>query len=366
MSLSEPQLYPGERSLVAADVPLVVHERRGMPGQPLVVFLPGAIHTARVAYGHPGSSPDDFLAHWFEREGWSFAAVSYPVEVEQPVFEAVDANLGLAAYNRALATYISSLVDEWSLRSDVVVLGWSAAGNSAPGLCDALRLVGCELSLFVSLAATPPIPNLVAGSLEMTAQFFSEPEVLTPAGLLAHASLRSFEPELVATAARYGRDVLSREVYFGQYVANMPLNLFPGLDAQLIDGEIVVGHEGPLRESTGAEWSRYPMVAALAPTWRTDGRHAVTDAANWAMVVTNMLYARYVAGRDLDSLDDATWSRVTEVIAGAPDRLHRVIEGGHLFFLGRDGAQATVAATTTLVEISRELTELLGSLVEGS
>ena len=67
-----PVLQNDERAVISNRVPLVVHERRGAVDRPLTVFLPGAIHLARVAYGHEGSRPDDFLAHWFERAGQPF------------------------------------------------------------------------------------------------------------------------------------------------------------------------------------------------------------------------------------------------------------------------------------------------------
>ena len=321
---------------------------------------------ARVAYGHPEARDDDFLAHWFEQQGWPFTAISYPVEVARPAFEVVDRELGLASYNEAVAAYVSSLIQDWKLGSEVVVLGWSAAGNSAPGLRMALRERDIDLALFVALAATPPVPNLVLGSLEATQQLFPGPQILTSSGLVAHAMLRSFEPELIATDTRYGREVIGADVYFEQYVANMPLNLFPGLEVQFVDGRFVVGHEGSLRESSGADWHAYPTVGVLSPTWRTDARHAVTDAANWALAITNMLYARYVAATDLPGLSDGSWRTLTETIVGAPDRLHRSIEGGHMFFVGCDGAEQTVAATAELLTAARGLAELLGSLVEGA
>jgi hypothetical protein len=44
------------------------------------VFLPGGGHLARVAYGHPGRRPDDFLDQWLAWRGHSLLALSYPTD----------------------------------------------------------------------------------------------------------------------------------------------------------------------------------------------------------------------------------------------------------------------------------------------
>src|SRR3979411_840362 len=53
--------------------------RRGLaPNAPLVVFLPGAAHVGRVAYGHNGARPEDFLDFWLAQVGYGLLALSYP------------------------------------------------------------------------------------------------------------------------------------------------------------------------------------------------------------------------------------------------------------------------------------------------
>lgn len=39
----------------------------------------------------------------------------------------------------------------------------------------------------------------------------------------------------------------------------MPLTVFPGLDVQWVDGDLVVGHDGPVADSGGAVWENYPL-----------------------------------------------------------------------------------------------------------
>lgn len=357
-----PSLYPGERSLSIDNIPLVVHEQQGSSALPLVVFLPGAVHMARIAYGHPDARTTDFLAHWFNEAGYPFAAISYPLDVRQQTFTEVDPDLGLAQYARVVATYIRTLVDEWGLGPGVVVAGWSAAGNIAPGLNVALRDVGIDLELFVALAATPPLPNLIFGSLSATERYFASDHAFTDDGLLSHAAIRSFDSELRANDRRYGRTVIPAEVYAAEYLGNMPLNLFPGLEARREDGRMVVGHEATLAESAGAGWVDYPFVANLQPTWVIDGRHVLTDKSNWGMVNNNMIQSRYLAASVAEALSPQRWTELSAIVLDVPDRLHRPIEGGHMFFVGEDGARETVSMTSELLASARELAELLRSL----
>ena len=51
----------GEALRVVEGVPHIVYHRSAGGDCPLAVFLPGGGHLARVAYGHPGSEPRDFI-----------------------------------------------------------------------------------------------------------------------------------------------------------------------------------------------------------------------------------------------------------------------------------------------------------------
>ena len=357
--MSADNWYPNERLVEEAGVSLLVHQQQGEPGEPLVVFLPGAIHLARVAYGHPGCRPEDFLAHWVAEKGWSFLAVSYPLDLVEPVFDDVDPDLGLAAFARAVAGAIDTMKAAGD-PSSVTVLGWSAAGNIAPRLRTELESRGIQLELFVALAATPAIPGLIFGSAAQAEAWASAEGSFTKAGLLAHEGLRSFLPELVATDRRYGRTVIGQDVYERQYLGDMPLNLFPGLDVQRQNGRVVQDYDGPLAESRANVWAEYPLVASLQPTWVTDARHAVTDRHNWGLVVTNTLQASLVDV--IGGLSEVAWQTLATLISSAPERLNRVIEGGHMFFVGDEGAKETIdivaAMRNEAALIRRELAAL--------
>ncbi len=362
---SEATPAPRETLISSGDVPLLVLEQQGDPDKPLVVFLPGAIHLARVAYGYGAVAPEDFLAHWWAEAGHSFLAISYPLELAEPTFDTVDPHLSFGAYIGAIAGHIEAVVATWGLQRNVLVLGWSAAGNTAPRLTSELASRGVTLELFVSLAASPPIPGLVFGSPERASGWAAAPGSFTQSGLISKDGLRSFIPELEGTETRYGRTVIDNANYAANYVGNMPLNVFPGLDVQWVDGQLVVGHEGPLAESRGAVWSEYPVVAVLQPTWPTDARHSLTDRSTWGLIQTNMLASKRLDEATAKGLSTTDWRACTSIVTSAPQRLTRVIEGGHMFFFGVDGAKATVELVLELATeaklIAAQLDRLLGA-----
>ena len=64
------QLYEDEQSVELAGFPAVTYFRAGDAAKPLIVFVPGAHHAARIAYGgHKGGRSEDFLAHWLKEKG---------------------------------------------------------------------------------------------------------------------------------------------------------------------------------------------------------------------------------------------------------------------------------------------------------
>jgi len=279
------------------------------------------------------------------------------------LFEAVDATLRLDQLAQAAAATISETIARRGWTSGVIVAAWSALGNIAPRLNTALSERGIELRTFVSLAATPPLPNLILGSNEASAATVDRAEHYTDGGLIRHTSLRSesFFAELDRIDDELGRVVVDRSDYSTHHMGDMPLELFPGLEASRDGDAAVIGHATPLSISGGAEWATYPLCAAVWPTLRSDQRHVLTDRHNWAMVNANAITWRVL--RDAPELPDDEWQRVVEAAHRLASELHRSVHGGHFFFVGEPGARAAAEAIRELDRRRAELEAELRGLI---
>ncbi len=352
----------GER-LIDGRCPLLVFESQGSADRPLVVFLPGAVHLARVGYGLPWLQPTDFLAHWFAEAGVPFLACSYPASTVDPAFPEVDPATELVDFTAAVADQVVATIEAAGLGREVVVVAWSALGNASARLQLDLAARDVRLGTFVSLAATPAVPNLTVGSGAGARGLLDLPDALTPEGLLRRRTLRvqTFIDELADINDGLGRAVIPLDDYADRFLADMPVNLFPGLEARSLDGRLVFGNEPSLTVSGAADWADHPFVAAVVPTLPSDLRHVISDRHNWAMVNVNMIYWRLLADRKVELAAAPHWPEIVAIVDELSTTLHRSVAGGHLFFIGEPGARATVEA---VIDLDHRRRTLEGRLME--
>lgn len=62
------QLYADEQIRYTNGYPAIIKFIEGDKDKPLVVFVPGSSHLARIAYGFSGSDPKDFLSFWIHKK----------------------------------------------------------------------------------------------------------------------------------------------------------------------------------------------------------------------------------------------------------------------------------------------------------
>jgi esterase/lipase len=134
--VSRSALQPGETLQIVSGVPHIVYRRSAGRDRPLAVFLPGGGHLARVAYGHPGSEPRDFIDHWLHDADFGMLALSYPSDHD--AFSTRLPEITIPQWAASVAALLQAHVQEYPCR-EIVVLGWSMAGRSAAALARALR-----------------------------------------------------------------------------------------------------------------------------------------------------------------------------------------------------------------------------------
>ena len=347
---------PGEELRDAAGFPALILFRKGASGQPLVVFVTGGGVLARIAYGPGGAPPTAFLAHWLVAAGYSFLGVSYPLG--NAVFPGTHPEFSVQDWAAQTAELAAAVVDEQGLARRVVVLGWSMAGRIAGPLNLRLQERGLAVELFVAIAATPPVPNLLPGL-----------DHLRPtASGLADASA-SFLPWLLQCLhvqnELSGAELISDARFLADYAGAFPVNL-AATALRYRDGRFVPDQDADCADTGVWDYASFPALAVMTHDSVVDARHALSDRANWSLHMTQSLGARRLwgGGVNLAKLPATSFAALCDLMSSVPERLSARIPGTHLFFVGEVGARATVHALDELRARERELNATLDRLLD--
>lgn len=326
--------------------PAVVFWRPPTGTNPTVVFLPGGGHLARVAYGHPGADPRDFLDFWLREAGWGLLAVSYPSD--HPIFPRLYPEMTVSDWGASVTAITLSLLAPCPAPRRVVVAGWSMAGRVARSVCRGLSRGGLPPIGFISLAASAPFPGLVP--------VFERGEPVTEAGLWDLSADAPGLPtrhanwcvELAAQSADNDRVVIPEDVYQRDYRVNTPL-LLRGEPQYLRSRSAVVSVAEVTDELGTFDFGSHPLTGVIAPTRPSDARHALTDSLTWGFLNAQHVFERYVSGcPGLSTFPPQLWEQLRLLMLDLPRRLTRTVSGGHFFFVGERGAKATTRHLTNL------------------
>jgi hypothetical protein len=113
-------------------------------------------------------------------------------------------------------------------------------------------------------------------------------------------------------------------------------------------------------EAGAFAYDEYPPIAAIIPESSSDRLHALTDTAVWGAINTLRIARRFDSARHLQA---TRWTALQSLVTSLPQRLCRSIPGGHFFFIGHDGAAATVDSVVALVNEWRALEAQLHALL---
>ncbi|CAH1689171.1 hypothetical protein CHELA1G11_20429 [Hyphomicrobiales bacterium] len=348
------RIYPFEEMSVSTGSPSLLYCRDGKRDLPLIVLVTGGGVLARISYGHPEGREQDFLAYWLRSAGYPFLALSYPLG--NPVFPTVHPDFSVQDWGEQVAESIAKVVNAKQLPRDVVILAWSMAGRIAVPLVTALKRRGCDIELFVAMAASPPLA------------FVPPLEHLQPAsdglanvsGPFTHWLVRS----LAEQGERAGRALIPEAVFRREFTGNIPVNLVAS-SLRWRAGSFVSDLSADLADTRALEYEAYPPTAVITHDDAGDSRHALTDTAAWACSINQSLCARHLfAHQDrIAGLPAEAWHHLLGRVRSATDDLSTVMAGNHMFFLGEDSARATIAALEKLRRSSNDLRSGLTKLL---
>lgn len=350
-------LFDGE-TLREDQTPILQFAQISHPGAPLVVFLSGGGHLARIAYGHPTADRKAFLNYWLQRSKLNFLAISHPLG--HPVFGDVSAALSIRRWIDSICKSIRQLVESGDCPNQIIILAWSMSARFANILKYRMDAHGLQMELFVSLAGAVPFPGLAGNGFEKDC--------------VSNSGLRSFHlpkengvslledwcEELDYQAELNGNIIISMKEYCDLYVGDNPVNLH-GEELRLKNNRIVKSRVAAIRDLKSADFGQYPFIGAIVPDSARDFLHAALDKVNWGFINTHNLATCIRRQADMKSLDPGHWGRLRDVILRIPDRMCRQVQGGHFFFLGALGARATVEA---MLQLRDEVSQLKSEMRE--
>ncbi|MGF6430865.1 MULTISPECIES: hypothetical protein [Bradyrhizobium] len=342
-------LFAGEELVEHSGVRGLRYFRAGKSDCPLVVFLPGGVHLARISYGDPFSHRADFLDHWLEQKGIGLLALSYPTD--HPSIGAIVPDLTIAGWANWIASVTSDVLRETPDRP-VAVAMWSMAGRSVAAVNTALKARGIDAVCFLSLAASPPIAGL------NLVQQGGDP--LTPDGLwTGGVYIDGFLPSLSHQNQINGRRILDEQLYLEHYLCNTPVML-RGTSQRFSDQGTFWNFEEAHDDMRASSFSEFPLAATISPTDRSDDGHALADPINWNFFNIQMIRSQ---ARALD-FDAGRWKELRALTRTLPSRLSRDVAGGHFFFVGARGAEQTAHHITELYSEVRSLRAEIRALLE--
>ncbi|HSG63166.1 MAG TPA: alpha/beta fold hydrolase, partial [Pseudomonadales bacterium] len=277
-------LWPGETIRYGAGYPAVTRFFKGQSDRPLYVFVPGAHHNARIAYGgHAGYRQRDFLAHWISLSGANFLAVSYPIDTTGGLFEQTFPDFGVRDWGAQAAQITQQVLVEEELTGPVIVLGWSMAGKVAQPFYEEATRLNLPFKYYISMAATPPIPGIITSNKKVN---------MASTGLASRPEdYPSWYRQVEQMPAPHGHSIIPHAVYLNDYVGDISINQQAyGLRFERTSWRFIRDYDSDTQDTKGMEYGQFPLVAMIVPSSPQDLRHSLTDQASWGLYNANRFY----------------------------------------------------------------------------
>lgn len=341
-------LHPGEKIItVNNNVPLLMKFLKGDPRKPLILFIPGGAHLARISYGDPSSDPKDFIAYWFQKRGFPFVGISYPTD--HLVSPHVCPSFTIKDWGNSAIEVARQLIRDHHLTHHIIILGWSMGGVIANSISEAATRAGLAVDFFVALDATPPIPALIPDQ-DKTIEKAQN-------GLAHRVTLRKERfLNFLHEQNRLNEHILIQDsVYTTQYLANVPVALL-NTQYRYHDGTFIEDLDASIKDSGAFQYENYSLTAIVHSNF--DTQHALTDKSTWSMLNAQMIYRKYFYRQKINS---EQWLKVSDFLRQLPSKLTRQVHGNHFFFVGQKGAKSTVEH---IIEIKREVKKINKTLEE--
>lgn len=301
---------------------------KGNDDKPLIVFFPGWSHLGRIAYQGANIPSREFLAEAFLEKGYSFLAISYPIE--HPVYPHLYPQIKMGDWARAAAALAEEICKKQTL-SRLIAVHWSAAGQLVTRFHKATQEKKLNHPFSVCLEATPPI--LVSSEQVEVAAFQSN-------GLISVNKLYPQWQRQISTALKYE---LNLKDYEEAFLGAFPVCLM-GTSLMYSNGMMEENFAACIEDRCIFDYRDAPLVLSISGDAKSDSFHPLVDSASWCFMNERKIYHGYLfpIKAQIAQLSDEKWFKVLNLIKVFSHQMIHSIEGNHFLLIGQERVRQIV------------------------
>ncbi len=325
-------LYPGEKLLTINGTQTLTKFIKGDSNKPLIIFVPGNSHLARIGYGYPSGYPKDFLSYWLHQKGYSFLGISYPID--NPVYAKVYPAFSIKNWGNQVAEAAKQIINENKLSHHIIVVGWSMGGSIEKTVNVAAKQKGLIVDLFIGLSAVPPLPYIMQpGPFKV--------DKMLPNGLADRRQLYPWFIHVIEDQNKLNHHVIiPTNIYLTQFLGNIPIAIgAEGYHYQ--NGKFVYDIAKTLEDGGVFKFKDTPWIALIRDDSSLLMNISFIDPSFWNFLRMEMIYQVYLVQVDLSKLSSLRWNQLKKIIDKLPNELISTVHGNHFFFVGEKGAMDT-------------------------
>jgi pimeloyl-ACP methyl ester carboxylesterase len=329
-----------------ANAQTLTYFQKGDPNKPLILFIPGDSHLARIAYGYPNLEAKDFLAYWLNQRGYSFLGLSYPLA--NPVFSKKYPEFNIHQWGEQIVEAADYFLTKNNLPRKIVILGWSMGGSVEQAVYTAAQKKGLELEVFIGLAAVPPMPFVMqSGSFDTN--------IMNKDKLAVRKQLYPWFLEQLALQNQLnGHTIIPDDLYQAEFIGDIPTAL-SAEGYYLKSGQFIKNNELTYQDSGVFNFANTPWIALIEDDAPEDAKIALIEPHSWNFIRAEMLYQRYLKGK----IKPEQLGTIQELLKKIPDQLKTTVHGTHFFFVGEEGAKNTATQIDILIHRVNSIKEQL-------
>ena len=348
-------IHDNEEIVDANGFPSLVRFYKGDPDKPLVVFFPGWSHLGRISYGFPGCDEKQFLAYWIRKKGYSFLAISYPMD--HPVYDHVYPDFTLTDWGDMAAQIVDQFISGHKLKNEVIGLNWSAAGQAIRPFSVACQKKSINNKFTLGIEATP---GLQIPSDRKKGQRKTKKNMISIKSTLYDLFWREIEEQ----SSMNNKEIMTKREYYKYFLGDIPIGI-AGTNEFFVNGKFV---DDPVRADKDKgffSFAEYPMVAIISGNSTLVPYHPIVDKYTWGFLMTRKIYHGFIAksqSRGM-TISENKLNEILKFIDKIPKRLSGNIPGNHFLFVGKKGARAVAQSIEKFdSEIDKIKAELSGIL----